>query len=58
MRTALGIANFMDASKTIDTQVTLPQELYHAAQRAQLHGHSVSREIVALLTPLSNAGSQ
>ena len=43
----------MDGSRNIDAQVTLPMELYQAiAQRAQVHGHSVSREIVALLTPL------
>lgn len=43
----------MDAAKTIDTQVTLPMELYQALfQRAQAHGQSVSGEIVALLTPL------
>lgn len=43
----------MDATKTIDTQVTLPMELYQAiVQRAQAHGQSVSGEIVALLTPL------
>lgn len=43
----------MDAAKTIDTQVTLPMELYQALiQQAQAHGQSVSGEIVALLTPL------
>ncbi|MCC5640218.1 hypothetical protein LC593_31175 [Nostoc sp. CHAB 5844] len=43
----------MNGSRDIDTQVTLPMELYQAiAQRAQAHGHSVSREIVTLLTPL------
>ncbi len=43
----------MDTSQTIDTQVTLPIELYQAiAQQAQTHGHSLSKEIVALLTPL------
>ena len=47
------IASSMDAARTIDTQVTLPMELYQAiVQRAQTHGHSVSGEIVALLTPL------
>ena len=43
----------MDGSRNIDAQVTLPMELYQViAQLAQAHGHSVSREIVALLTPL------
>ena len=43
----------MDISQTIDTQVILPMELYQAiAQRAQARGHSVSGEIVTLLTPL------
>ena len=43
----------MDASQTIDARVTLPRELYQTlAKRAQAHGHSVSGEIVALLTPL------
>ncbi|MBE9003524.1 Arc family DNA-binding protein [Fortiea sp. LEGE XX443] len=43
----------MNGSSEIDAQVTLPMELYQAiAQRAQAHGHSVNREIVALLTPL------
>jgi hypothetical protein len=43
----------MDVSQTIDTQVTLPMELYQEiAQLAKVHGHSVSREIVALLTRL------
>ncbi len=46
-------ASFMDGSRNIDAQVTLPMELYQAiAQRAEAHGHSVSREIVTLLTPL------
>lgn len=35
----------------IDTHVTLPRELYQALrQKAQVHGQSVSREIVELLT--------
>lgn len=43
----------MDATKTIDTQVTMPMELYQAiVQQARVHGKSVSGEIVALLTPL------
>ncbi len=43
----------MDGSRDINAQVTLPMELYQViAQRAETHGHSVSREIVALLTPL------
>jgi hypothetical protein len=53
MGTTAIIASSMDAARTIDTQVTLPMELYQAiAQRAQIHGHSVSGEIVALLIPL------
>jgi hypothetical protein len=45
--------NSMDAAKTIDTQVTLPIELYQMlVQQAQAHGHSVSSEIVALLVPM------
>ena len=43
----------MDATKTIDTQITLPIELYQAiVQRAGVYGHSVSGEIVSLLTPM------
>ena len=48
----------MDATKAIDTQVTLPVELYQAlALQAQVHGHSISGEIVALLTPLLTQAS-
>jgi hypothetical protein len=44
---------FMDAARTIDTQITLPIELYQAiAEKAQADGQSVSGEIVSLLTPL------
>ncbi|MDZ7951656.1 hypothetical protein [Nostoc sp. DedQUE09] len=43
----------MKATKTIDTSVTLPIELYQAlVQQAQAHGYSVSDEITALLSPL------
>lgn len=43
----------MDAAKTVDTQVTLPVELYQVlVQQARVHGQSVSGEIVTLLTPL------
>jgi hypothetical protein len=43
----------MEAAKAIDTQITLPIELYQAVvQQAKLHGHSVSVEITTLLTPL------
>lgn len=43
----------MDATKTIDAQVTLPIDLYQAlAQQAQAHGHSISNEIVALLATM------
>lgn len=44
----------MDATKTIDTQVTLPIELYQSiVRRAEVSGHSVSDEIVSLLNPVS-----
>jgi hypothetical protein len=43
----------MDTTATIEAQVTLPIELYQAiVQRAAVHGHSLSGEIVSLLTPL------
>ncbi|MBD2778074.1 hypothetical protein [Iningainema tapete] len=43
----------MEAAKTIDTQITLPIELYRAiVQQAQAHGSSISGEITALLTPV------
>lgn len=43
----------MNAAETVDTQVTLPIALYQAiAQRAQVHGQSVSSEIVTLLISL------
>jgi hypothetical protein len=43
----------MNGSRDIDAQVTLPMELYQAiAQRAQVHGYSVSQEIVARLLTL------
>ncbi|MBE9257578.1 hypothetical protein IQ228_09490 [Dolichospermum sp. LEGE 00246] len=42
----------MKTTKTIDTSITLPIELYQALfQQAQAHGYSVSDEITALLTP-------
>jgi hypothetical protein len=48
----------MDVTKTIDAQVTLPIDLYQAiAQQAQVHGHSVSNEIVALLVPILGQNS-
>ncbi len=47
------IVSSMDATKAIETQVTLPIELYQAiARQAQANGHSISGEIVALLAPL------
>jgi hypothetical protein len=47
------IVSSMDATKAIDTQVTLPMELYQAiARQAQANEHSISGEIVAVLTPL------
>lgn len=43
----------MDAAKTVDAQITLPIELYQKlVQQAQVHQHSLSGELVALLTPL------
>lgn len=43
----------MDATKTIDAQVTLPIDLYQAlAQQAQAHGNSISNEILALLATM------
>jgi plasmid stability protein len=43
----------MNVAETISTQITLPIDLYQTiAQRAQVHGQSVSHEIVALLTAL------
>ena len=43
----------MDAAKTVNTQITLPIELYQKlVQQAQAHQQSVSGELVALLTPL------
>lgn len=41
----------MDQAETVDTQLTLPTTLYEAIEeRAQVHGHSVSHEIVRLLS--------
>ncbi|GJD21224.1 No_hits_found [Rivularia sp. IAM M-261] len=38
---------------TIDTQITLPVELYQLlAEQAKAHGNSISVEVTALLTPL------
>lgn len=38
---------------TIDTQITLPRELYEAiAKQAKVKGQSISNEITSLLTPL------
>lgn len=43
----------MNATRTINTQITLPIELYKViAKKAHEHGQSVSVEIVSLLTPL------
>jgi hypothetical protein len=43
----------MNAAETINTQVTLPIDLYQAiAQRAQVHGKSFNSEIVTLLLSL------
>ena len=41
----------MDRAETVDAQVTLPAGLYKIIeQRAQVRGHSISIEIVALLS--------
>jgi hypothetical protein len=43
----------MEPAKTINTQISLPVELYEAiVRRAGAYGHSVSGEIVSLLTPV------
>jgi hypothetical protein len=43
----------MDVTQTINTQITLPIDLYQEiAKQAQAHGQSLSSEIVSLLTPL------
>ena len=43
----------MDRAQTVDAQVTLPAVLYKIIeQRAQESGHSISSEIVALLSVL------
>jgi hypothetical protein len=43
----------MNRAETIDAQVTLPAELYHIIeQRAITHGHSISSEVVVLLSSL------
>lgn len=40
-------------NKTIDTQITLPVELYQLlTEQAKEHGNSISVEVTALLTPL------
>ncbi|MBP0020527.1 MAG: hypothetical protein J7647_23605 [Cyanobacteria bacterium SBLK] len=41
----------MNSSKTVEAQISLPRELYHAiAQQAQANGQSFSQEIIKLLT--------
>ena len=43
----------MNTSETVDAQIALPSLLYQMLeQRAQLHGHSINHEIVALLSSL------
>jgi hypothetical protein len=43
----------MEPAKTVNTQIVLPIELYEAiVRRAGAYGHSVSGEIVSLLTPV------
>lgn len=49
----LDIASPMNTSESIHTQIALPSPLYQALeQRAQVHGHSISNEIVTLLASL------
>jgi hypothetical protein len=41
----------MNSSETISTQIPIPVSLYNEiAQRAQTQGHSLTHEIVSLLT--------
>ncbi len=41
----------MDITETVNAQITLPSALYKVIeQRAQVRGHSISSEIVALLS--------
>ena len=41
----------MDRAETVDAQIKLPAVLYKIIeQRAQVHGHSISSEIVVLLS--------
>ena len=41
----------MDRAETVNAQVTLPEDLYEIIeQRAQARGHSISSEIVAILS--------
>lgn len=48
----------MDATKTINTQITLPVKLYQLlAEQAQTHGNSISDEVTALLTPQKSANA-
>jgi hypothetical protein len=43
----------MDMSETIDAQVSFPIDLYSVIEQlAQSRGHSVSQEVVTLLTSL------
>ena len=43
---------------TINTQITLPRELYEAiAKQAKVKGQSISNEISSLLTPLLMSGT-
>jgi hypothetical protein len=43
----------MNINQTINTQVTLPVNLYRKiARQAQINGNTINSEIVALLTPL------
>lgn len=45
-------------TKTIDTQITLPVELYQLlAEQAKEHGNSISVEVTALLTPQKRANA-
>ena len=47
------VSNLMNVNETVDAQISLPNPLYQVlAQRAQQHGHSVSNEVVTLLSSL------
>lgn len=45
------MSRLMDSAETVNTQVMLPADLYEIIeQRAQTRGHSVSSEVVEMLS--------